>query len=127
MSGDLRAGHGQRIPGDHRDVTLRHARHVDRPGNVGKGLFQYAGADLVGLAVAEEHVLVQRFGDSVRGEVLHNNSHENLLHETDIVLLDAGAENATGYCSDVTRAWPVSGHFSPEGREIYDIVLAAEM
>jgi Xaa-Pro aminopeptidase len=63
---------------------------------------------------------------SVRGEVLHNHSHDNLLKETDIVLLDAGAENRTGYCSDVTRSWPVSGRFTPEGRDIYDIVLRAE-
>lgn len=63
---------------------------------------------------------------SVRGEVLHNNDHGNLLEDTDIVLLDAGAENSTGYCSDVTRSWPVSGAFDAEGRDVYDIVLAAE-
>lgn len=63
---------------------------------------------------------------SVRGEVLHNHAHGNLLHDTDLVLLDAGAEAPSGYCSDVTRTWPVSGHFSPEGAEVYDIVLAAE-
>jgi Xaa-Pro aminopeptidase len=63
---------------------------------------------------------------SARGEVLHNHSHENLLRETDIVLLDAGAENRSGYCSDVTRCWPVSGRFSAEGRDVYDIVLAAQ-
>ena len=64
---------------------------------------------------------------SVRGEVLHNHSHHNVLADTDIVLLDGGAENPTGYCSDVTRSWPVSGTFSPEAREIYDIVLRAEV
>ena len=63
---------------------------------------------------------------SVRGEVLHNHAHANLLHDTDLVLLDAGAERASGYCADVTRTWPVNGHFSPEAREIYDIVLDAE-
>ncbi len=63
---------------------------------------------------------------SVRGEVLHNTKHQNMLLETDLVLLDAGAENPSGYCADVTRTWPVSGHFSPEAREIYEIVLAAE-
>ncbi|MFN7591112.1 MAG: aminopeptidase P family protein [Planctomycetota bacterium] len=63
---------------------------------------------------------------SVRGEVLHNHAHGTLLHDTDLVLLDAGAEAPSGYCSDVTRTWPVSGHFSPEGAEVYDIVLAAE-
>jgi Xaa-Pro aminopeptidase len=64
---------------------------------------------------------------TVRGEVLHNHSHQNLLRETDIVLLDGGAEAASGYCSDVTRCWPVSGRFSPEGRDIYDLVLRAEL
>ncbi|MBL8728196.1 MAG: aminopeptidase P family protein [Planctomycetes bacterium] len=63
---------------------------------------------------------------SVRGEVLHNTTHANLLHDTDVVLLDAGAEMASGYCADVTRAWPVSGRFSPEARDVYDVVLAAE-
>ncbi len=64
---------------------------------------------------------------SVRGEVLHNHSHDQVLQDTDIVLLDAGAENASGYCSDVTRCWPVSGKFSPQAADIYDIVLAAEV
>ena len=63
---------------------------------------------------------------SVRGEVLHNHRHDNMLLETDLVLLDAGAENKSGYCADVTRTWPVNGHYSPEARDIYDIVLAAE-
>lgn len=63
---------------------------------------------------------------SVRGEVLHNHAHGNLLHEPDLVLLDAGAERPSGYCADVTRTWPVSGRFSPEAADVYDIVLAAE-
>ncbi len=63
---------------------------------------------------------------SVRGEVLHNHAHGNLLKETDLVLLDAGAERPSGYCADVTRTWPTNGRFSPEARDVYDIVLAAE-
>ena len=63
---------------------------------------------------------------SVRGEVLHNHDHGNVLAAGDIVLLDAGAEGASGYCSDVTRSWPASGTFGPEAAAIYDVVLAAE-
>jgi Xaa-Pro aminopeptidase len=63
---------------------------------------------------------------SVRGEVLHNHAHNNLLLDTDLVLLDAGAESRSGYCADVTRTWPVSGRFSAEARDVYDVVLAAE-
>jgi len=63
---------------------------------------------------------------SVRGEVLHNHEHGNVLAEGDIVLLDAGAEGASGYCSDVTRSWPASGSFTAEAGEVYDLVLEAE-
>jgi Xaa-Pro aminopeptidase len=65
---------------------------------------------------------------SVRGEVLHNHSHEGTLQKGDIVLLDAGPESiVTGYCNDVTRCWPVGGPFSPEGRDVYDLVLKSEL
>jgi len=63
---------------------------------------------------------------SVRGEVLHNHDHGNMLRPGDLVLLDAGAERASGYCADVTRTWPVSGTFGPEAGDVYDVVLAAE-
>jgi Xaa-Pro aminopeptidase len=64
---------------------------------------------------------------SVRGEVLHNHGHENTLAAGDLVLLDAGAEGRAGYCSDVTRCWPVGGSFTPEGRDVYELVLTAEL
>jgi Xaa-Pro aminopeptidase len=64
---------------------------------------------------------------SVRGEVLHNLCHDNVVQDGDILLLDAGAENGHGYCSDITRCWPAGGELSAEGREIYDIVLRAEV
>jgi Xaa-Pro aminopeptidase len=64
---------------------------------------------------------------SVRGEVLHNHSHGNLLREGDLVLLDAGPEGPTGYCNDVTRCWPVGGAFSAEAKAVYELVLASEL
>lgn len=72
---------------------------------------------------------VQAYGTilSVRGEVLHNHHHGNTLAAGDIVLLDAGAEGEAGYCSDVTRCWPVGGGFSPEGRDLYELVLKSEV
>ncbi|EEH37082.1 xaa-Pro aminopeptidase [Paracoccidioides lutzii Pb01] len=38
------------------------------------------------------------------------------------MLIDAGAEYRN-YCADITRVVPLSGKFSPESRQIYDIVL----
>lgn len=63
---------------------------------------------------------------SVRGEVLHNTSYANRLSDGDLLLIDSGAESARFYASDVTRTIPVSGRFSKQQRDVYEIVLAAQ-
>ncbi|CCQ70697.1 MULTISPECIES: aminopeptidase P family protein, partial [Crocosphaera] len=62
---------------------------------------------------------------TVNGEVLHNETYNNQLKSGDLLLADVGAETPLGWASDITRTWPVSGHFSSSQRDIYDIVLAA--
>lgn len=62
---------------------------------------------------------------TVRGEVLHNIRHDNILEEGDLLLIDSGAEAPSGYASDITRTIPVSGRFTGRQRGIYEIVLAA--
>lgn len=62
---------------------------------------------------------------TTQGEVLHSDRYTNLLQPGDLLLADVGAETESGWASDVTRTWPVSGKFSPTQREIYQIVLAA--
>ncbi|NEP61492.1 MAG: aminopeptidase P family protein [Symploca sp. SIO2G7] len=62
---------------------------------------------------------------TVHGEVLHNHHYHHCCEETDLVLADVGAETETGWASDITRTWPVSGKFSPTQGDLYDVVLAA--
>jgi Xaa-Pro aminopeptidase len=62
---------------------------------------------------------------TVHGEVLHNEQYYHSLHPHDLLLADVGAEATTGWASDITRTWPVSGRFLPEQRAIYEVVLAA--
>lgn len=62
---------------------------------------------------------------TVHGEVLHNNHYHHPLGENDLILADVGAETETGWASDITRTWPVSGKFSSTQRDLYDVVLAA--
>jgi len=64
---------------------------------------------------------------SKHGEILHNHSHANILKAGDLLVTDAGAESELLYASDITRTVPVGGKFSPRQREIYNIVLAAEV
>ncbi len=62
---------------------------------------------------------------SVRGEVLHNHAHGNLMEAGQLVVHDSGATSPEGYASDITRTFPVSGRFDARQREIYEIVLEA--
>ncbi|GBU13224.1 proline aminopeptidase P II [Enterobacterales bacterium] len=64
-------------------------------------------------------------GSGENGCILHYTENESELRDGDLVLIDAGCEYQ-GYAGDITRTFPVSGKFSKEQREIYDIVLAAE-
>lgn len=59
---------------------------------------------------------------SVAGEVLHNPHYRNTLQDGDLLLVDCGAEVASGYAGDLTRTVPVSGSFSRTQKAIYDIV-----
>lgn len=62
---------------------------------------------------------------SVRGEVLHNHAHENLMEAGQLVVHDSGATSPRGYASDITRTFPVAGTFDTRQREVYEIVLRA--
>jgi len=62
---------------------------------------------------------------TVHGEVLHNEHYHHALQAGDLLLADVGAEAPSGWASDITRTWPVSGTFSATQRDLYDIVLAA--
>ncbi len=64
---------------------------------------------------------------SMDGQILHNHSHLNELKEGRMIICDAGAETSMGYASDITRTTPVGGTFTTRQREIYDIVLEANV
>jgi Xaa-Pro aminopeptidase len=59
------------------------------------------------------------------GEILHNHDHSQRLEPGDLIVNDSGAASARGYASDITRTLPVGG-FTPQGRELYAIVLDAQ-
>ncbi len=64
---------------------------------------------------------------SINGETLHNHNHSNILQTGRLMVTDAGCETSMGYCSDITRTVPVGGKFSQMQKEIYEIVLGANM
>jgi len=64
---------------------------------------------------------------TINGQTLHNHYHGNMLVPEKMLVIDAGAESEYHYASDITRTVPVGGEFSRRQKEIYNIVLDANL
>ncbi len=57
---------------------------------------------------------------------LHYTENSGLLKEGDLLLIDAGAE-CDHYAADITRTFPISGKFSEPQKQLYQLVLDAQI
>ncbi len=66
-------------------------------------------------------------GTGPNGTVLHldQNTRSRILRKGDLVVVDAAGEYGR-YAADVTRTYPVSGHFTPEQAKVYQAVFQAQ-
>jgi len=58
--------------------------------------------------------------------VLHYRDNNRQLQDGELLLIDAGCEYQ-GYASDITRTFPVSGRFAGPQKDVYELVLAAQL
>jgi Xaa-Pro aminopeptidase len=65
-------------------------------------------------------------GGGANACVLHYIANRDPLNDGDLLLIDAGAEY-DGYASDITRTFPVNGKFNAQQKDLYEIVLAAQL
>lgn len=65
-------------------------------------------------------------GGGANACVLHYIQNRDRLPDGGLCLVDAGAE-FDWYTADVTRTWPVSGTFSSAQRDVYALVLEAQL
>ena len=64
-------------------------------------------------------------GSGFFSTVLHYSQDDKAMKAGDVVVIDAAGEYSM-YDADITRTLPISGHFTPRQREIYDIVFGAQ-
>ncbi len=64
---------------------------------------------------------------SINGQTLHNHNHGNILQKGRMMVNDSGAETELHYASDITRTTPVGGKFNRQQKEIYEVVLKANI
>ena len=57
---------------------------------------------------------------------LHWIKNDGAVRDGDLLLLDAGVEGPELYTADVTRTIPVNGRYTPEQREVYEVVWRAQ-
>jgi Xaa-Pro aminopeptidase len=65
-------------------------------------------------------------GAGLNATVLHYMDNRQPLVDGDLIVIDSAARFG-GYAADVTRTLPVSGKFTAEQREVYEVVLRAEL
>lgn len=64
---------------------------------------------------------------TTHGEIFHQpEASKERLKPGSILLADIGAESDSHYAGDMTRSIPVGGKFTPQQKDVYDIVLNAQ-
>lgn len=58
--------------------------------------------------------------------VLHYTENADILRDGDLLLIDAGAEFGN-YAADITRTFPVNGRFTEPQKQLYELVLEAQL
>ena len=109
-------------------LTVTHAMHLaamrmSRPGVVEREVV----AEM--RRIAQCHDVQEAYAPifTRRKEGLHAQVYDMQLAAGDLVINDAGACSAMDYASDVTRTLPVGGRFSARQRELYELLLAAQL
>jgi Xaa-Pro aminopeptidase len=64
-------------------------------------------------------------GTGINATVLHYDLSRRQSGPSDVIVIDAAGEYGY-YAADVTRAFPVSGKFTPHQKAIYELVLATQ-
>jgi Xaa-Pro aminopeptidase len=129
--------HEQRLIKDSREIkTMRKAARISAAAHrqvmrlCRPGLWEYELEAAFVHACAEQGGRFQAYSPIVGGGanacVLHYVSNGDCLRDGDLVLIDAGCEYQ-GYASDITRTFPVNGRFTPAQRELYELVLEAQL
>lgn len=104
--------------------------HCEAMKNVRPGMKEYQVEALIEQIFRREGAAAPAYtsivGAGTNATVLHYINNDGELRDGDLLLVDAGAE-FKGYASDITRTYPINGKFSKAQREIYDLVLEAQM
>jgi len=108
------------------DITCAAARDAARSAE--PGMYEYELQAVIEYVFTRQGAQADGFpcivGSGPNSLILHYEDNRRRMQAGDMVVMDIGAE-FDYYSGDVTRTIPVDGKFSPQQRQIYEIVLAA--
>lgn len=109
-------------------VNISGAMHVAAMRAAREGIKESALVGIVqGIAASDGGLLPYGIILTVNGQTLHNHYHGNTLKSGQLVLCDFGGASSMQYAGDITRTFPVDKTFTTQQKEIYQIVLDAQM
>ncbi|MDQ5844546.1 MAG: Xaa-Pro aminopeptidase [Acidobacteriota bacterium] len=104
--------------------------HVEAMQAVKPGMMEYEVEALIERIFRERGAAGPAYtsiiGGGANATILHYIDNKDELRDGELLLVDAGAEYK-GYASDITRTFPINGKYTAAQREIYDLVLKAQM
>lgn len=113
-----------------RAIEITAAGHVAAMRTIRPGMWEYEVEALIEYEFRRRGSTGPGYGTIVgagdNATILHYVDNRDRLHAGEVLLIDAGAE-WDYFSGDVTRSWPVSGKFSPEQRDLYEVVLEANL
>jgi Xaa-Pro aminopeptidase len=112
-----------------RAIAITNMAHNEILKNVKPGWFEYEIQALGEYVFAKngcEYVGYPSIvGSGENSTILHYETNRRQTKSGDFIEMDMGGEYH-GYTADVTRSYPVNGHFTNEQAAIYDLVLEAQ-
>jgi Xaa-Pro aminopeptidase len=113
-----------------RAAEITRAAHVEAMRATRPGRYEYEIEAVLARVFrergAERPAYPSIVGSGPNATILHYRNNRRQMLEAELLLVDAACEYRY-YASDVTRTWPVSGVFSAPQRQIYEIVLRAQL
>lgn len=94
------------------------------------GMYEYELEALLEYSFRSQGACAPAYGSIVGSGknacILHYVDNNKKIEPNDLILIDAGCEYK-GYAADLTRTFPAKKKFSPAQKDIYDIVLKAQI
>ena len=117
------------VAGIEKALKISYKLHITAMKNTRSGKFEHEiVADMEKILIDEKSRWAYLPIFTVDGDRLHNHHYNNKMKHGQLIVNDAGAEAPKSfYSSDITRTFPVSGKFTQQQKDIYNIVFKAQI